>query len=116
MLRVPDSAAPMPIQSVRTTFGPTPSGSRPNQYSPLMSLVARSAVYISYVQHSKQKETLEHRSGWRVAIDLVFPTIATIFIVGVVAGGLASLFQTQNARRDRVEMKRHLQDVEVSGK
>jgi hypothetical protein len=54
-----------------------------------------------------------------VAVDpfaLVFPAIAAVFIVGVVAGGLASLFQTQNARRDRVEMKRHLQDVEVSGK
>jgi hypothetical protein len=76
----------------------------------------RSRVYISYVQHSKQKETLEHRSGWRVAIDLVFPTIATIFIVGVVAGGLAALRQIRNARRDRMEMKRHLREVGLTGR
>jgi hypothetical protein len=39
---------------------------------------------------------------------LVFPTIAGIFVVGVVAGGLVALFQTRNARRGRMEMKRPL--------
>jgi hypothetical protein len=53
-----------------------------------------------------------------VAMDpfaLAFPAIAAIFIVGVVAGGLAALLQTRNARRDRMEMKRHLRKVALTG-
>ena len=55
---------------------------------------------------------------WRYAMDpfaLVFPAIAAIFIVGVVAGGLAALLQTRNARRDRMEMKRYLRKVRLTG-
>ena len=47
---------------------------------------------------------------------IVFPAIAAIFIVGVVAGGLAALLQTRSARRDQIEMKRHLRSVEMSAK
>ena len=54
-----------------------------------------------------------------VAMDpfaLAFPAIAAILIVGVVAGGLVALVQTRNARRDRMETKRHLRKVEMSAK
>ena len=47
---------------------------------------------------------------------LVFPAIEAIFIGGVVAGGLAALLQTRNARRDGTEMKRHLRKVELTGR
>ena len=47
---------------------------------------------------------------------LVLPGIAVIFIVGVVTGGLATLLQTRNARRDRMEMKRHLRRVGLTGR
>jgi hypothetical protein len=46
---------------------------------------------------------------------LVFPAIAAIFTVGVVVGRLAALLQTRNARRDRMEMKRHLWRLESTG-
>jgi hypothetical protein len=54
-----------------------------------------------------------------VAMDpfaIVFPAIVAIFIVGLVAGGLAALRQTRNARRDRMEMKRHLRNVGLTGR
>jgi hypothetical protein len=54
-----------------------------------------------------------------VAMDpfaLLFPAIAAIFIVGVVAGGLAALLETRNARHDRMEMKRHLRKVGLAGR
>ena len=47
---------------------------------------------------------------------LLFPAIAAIFIVGVVAGGLAALLETRNARHDRMEMKRHLRKVGLAGR
>src|SRR5262245_44563018 len=54
-------------------------------------------------------------SAWRVAMDpfaRVFPAIASIFIVGDVAGGLVALLRS--ARRDWMEMKRTW-SVEVIG-
>ena len=47
---------------------------------------------------------------------LVFPVIVATFIVGVVAGGLVTLLQTRSARRDRMEMKRHLRRVGLTGR
>jgi hypothetical protein len=73
-------------------------------------------VYISFVQHSKERKpcniVADRGSPW----ILVFPAIAAIFIVGVVAGGLAALLETRNARRDRMEMKRYLRKVELAGR
>jgi hypothetical protein len=46
---------------------------------------------------------------------VVFPAIVTIFIGGVVTGGLVALIQTRNARRDRIEMKRYLRKVGLTG-
>jgi hypothetical protein len=48
-------------------------------------------------------------------LAVVFPAIAEIFIVGLVAGGLTALLQTRSAWRDRMEMKRYLRSVEVMG-
>jgi hypothetical protein len=49
-------------------------------------------------------------------LALLFPAIAAIFIVGIVAGGLVTLLQTRSARRDRMEMKRHLRRVGLTGR
>src|SRR5688572_30406325 len=45
---------------------------------------------------------------------VAFAVIAAIILGGIVIGGLAALLQTRTARRDRLEMKRHVRRVELS--
>ena len=46
---------------------------------------------------------------------LASAVVVAIFLGGVVSGGLTALRQKRNARHNRMVMKRHVQDVEVSG-